>query len=121
MIDLDNFKEINDQLGHQAGDYVISRTAQATQEILRREVILTRYGGDEFLVLSLDTDQGGIQHLADRIQSMLSNLPLNYAGDPLQVTASLGVTTLEKGTDTSLGTLIDQADQALYQSKRGGR
>ncbi len=113
LFDLDGFKEVNDQLGHQTGDRVLQEAAQACQKVLRDEDVLARYGGDEFVVLSLDTDQIGAVRLAERLRTAVEDLQRD-------ITASFGVVALTREGGDTLEKMIKQADQALYRSKRGG-
>jgi diguanylate cyclase (GGDEF)-like protein/PAS domain S-box-containing protein len=113
LFDLDGFKEVNDQFGHQKGDSVLREVAQSCRELLREEDVLARYGGDEFVVLSLDTDQLGALRLAERLRSVIEKQEHN-------ITASFGVADLLKDSDDSLEKMIQRADQALYHSKRAG-
>jgi len=121
LFDLDNFKQINDTHGHLAGDKLLKGIAEVCQEATRQEDILARYGGDEFVILCLDTSREGACDLAERIRSEVEQAVISYQGQGLEVTASLGVTTLEDDDPQSIVDLIEQADQALYQAKRGGR
>jgi len=113
LFDLDSFKEINDQFGHQRGDSVLREVALSCRAVLREEDVLARYGGDEFIVLSLDTSQLGALRLAERLRSAIEK-------QELKITASFGVADLLKDTDDSLEKMIERADQALYHSKKAG-
>jgi diguanylate cyclase (GGDEF)-like protein/PAS domain S-box-containing protein len=121
LFDLDNFKRINDTYGHLAGDELLKKVAEACQKITREEDILARYGGDEFVILCLDTSREGACDLAERIRDEVEGTVISYQGQVLEATASLGVTTLEDDDPESIMDLIKQADQALYQAKRDGR
>ena len=121
LFDLDHFKDINDSMGHVAGDVLLKSAAEVCRETIRQEDILARYGGDEFVVLCLDTDQEGALKLAERIRSEIARMAVSYQGEILEATASLGVTSLQDDEPGSMLDLIQQADKALYGAKRGGR
>jgi diguanylate cyclase (GGDEF)-like protein/PAS domain S-box-containing protein len=121
LFDIDNFKQVNDSSGHLAGDKLLIKIANICQETTRQEDILARYGGDEFVILSLDADQEGALELAERIRKKVTQSTTLYQGEELGVTASLGVTSLADDAPKSVPDLIKQADDALYQAKRGGR
>lgn len=112
MIDLDNFKEINDQKGHLAGDEVLKKVADAIKSSIRKVDYCGRYGGDEFIVIASHTDLEGARVLAERIREKVKSLNLG-------VTISVGVVEYKKGM--LLKDLISQADKALYISKNTGK
>jgi diguanylate cyclase (GGDEF)-like protein len=116
MTDVDHFKQYNDTHGHPAGDELLKQLAT----ILRRETrdvdLVARYGGEEFLVLLPETKARGVADLADRIRRRMETLP----GPAGQVTLSIGVAEFPLHGDTG-EKLIDVADAALYEAKRGGR
>jgi diguanylate cyclase (GGDEF)-like protein len=109
MLDLDHFKKFNDEFGHPAGDRLLKGAAAAWQEGIRTVDLLARYGGEEFILLLPHAEQPEAIELTDRLRS----------ATPLGQTFSAGVATWD-GAETS-DDLVNRADQALYQSKRGGR
>ena len=115
MVDVDHFKRINDELGHDAGDQVL----RAVADVLRREVrtgdVVYRYGGEEFCVLLAETNTTEAGQVAERIRFSVSRMAL-AVDDPL--TVSIGVA-LGKGTHVAQTML--RADEALFKSKDGGR
>jgi diguanylate cyclase (GGDEF)-like protein len=113
MIDLDEFKRVNDEHGHQAGDEVLLAAVAAMRRRLRREDQLGRMGGEEFLVLLPDTGMAAARRVADALRRQVA-----AAGGPVPVTASLGLATWEGETSEAL---LRRADEALYAAKRGGR
>lgn len=121
MGDLDFFKQVNDQYGHQAGDAVLRQVAQTIRRNLRDSDMLVRYGGEEFLILLHDPSEGGAQHAADKIrtavEATLFNLP---DGQQLSKTMSLGLAEYPEHGDT-LYKIIKFADVALYAAKNQGR
>jgi diguanylate cyclase (GGDEF)-like protein len=119
MLDLDHFKEINDNYGHHVGDSVIRDFAERTQSILRRSFVLARYGGEEFVAVLPETNATDAALIAERIRSRISANPDNP--ELPQYHVSIGVaTTLATGNE-SLTVLIQKADQGLYQAKQRGR
>jgi diguanylate cyclase (GGDEF)-like protein len=118
MIDVDNFKQYNDSLGHPAGDKLLSEIGQLIKASIRSIDYAARYGGDEFLVLLHEVGSEGARRLAERIRSSLAAKSWNQGPD--KVTLSLGVASFpEHGDDPD--TIIASADAALYEAKRRGR
>lgn len=118
MVDIDHFKQINDQYGHQSGDVCLTYVAQIIKQKLKRSTdFVARFGGDEFVVVLSITDLQGAQQVADQIlQSVRSaEIDLFYT-----VTVSIGVASNQSFSD-SIVDLIARADQALYQAKQAGR
>ncbi|MET3133514.1 two-component system cell cycle response regulator [Oxalobacteraceae bacterium GrIS 1.11] len=126
-IDIDHFKRVNDSVGHHGGDEVLREVAQRIKHELRRSDALSRFGGEEFVVLLIDADLDSAAMVAERIRASIAgplfDLP---AGVKVGVTVSIGVASLgDVGHDVSIDTvaqeLIAHADGALYQAKEGGR
>ncbi|RJF99914.1 sensor domain-containing diguanylate cyclase [Noviherbaspirillum saxi] len=126
-IDIDHFKQINDRLGHQAGDEVLRGVAARIKAELRSSDALGRFGGEEFVVLLIDTEQADAVNVAERIRLGIAEHPLMLiSGQTLDVTVSLGVAALDHQiAEDAVGSvakgLIAQADNALYQAKEAGR
>jgi len=121
-LDLDGFKEVNDSLGHAAGDHLLQVLAARMEAALRPEDLLARLGGDEFvLVLEALPARGEGLPVLDQLLASLEE-PVAWNGVPMQVTASIGVTFFPQGTH-GLGPdqLLRHADQAMYAAKRLGR
>lgn len=112
LIDIDNFKQINDTYGHETGDMVLQVVGQALQQV-RTGDIPARYGGDEFVVLLPDTDKAGARALAQRLQSLVCQ-SAKHLGLPFSITLSIGCATVTDG-DASLLLL---ADRDMYEQKR---
>jgi diguanylate cyclase (GGDEF)-like protein len=118
MVDLDHFKEVNDSLGHVAGDEVLRTVGALLRSTVRREDIAVRYGGEEFLLVLAGARRLHARLLAERIRERLENT--RYSDYPdLQVTCSLGVA--ERGDGEPIGEWFHRADQALYRAKERGR
>ena len=119
ILDIDRFKNINDDYGHIIGDCVLKAVAASIQDCMRSADQLFRYGGEEFVVLMRDTDARGACLLAERIRKAVEGLPCHCSGADIPVTISAGVSTLR--ADDTAHSLFDQADQALYLAKQQGR
>ena len=116
FVDVDHFKEINDQFGHATGDEVLREVAQLLVNQSRNFTTVTRYGGDEFAILLVQTPKPGAVTYAQRMKGVLERYP--FAHGP--VTVSLGVASLAEDATTA-DDLIDATDRALYEAKRRGR
>lgn len=125
LIDIDFFKQVNDQYGHLAGDAVLQQMAQCLQEQTRDGDSLGRYGGEEFLVVLSPCDHAAAARAAERFRAAVEQRPFNLPtanGAELNLTISLGSACVEGDLrDTSVSTLLKLADEALYQSKAHGR
>ncbi len=116
LLDVDNFKAYHDAFGHPAGDEVLKAVARSLQEEARVSDVAARYGGEEFVIVLPNTDRAGAAAIAERLRSAVEARTDFYR----PVTASLGVATLPPATERA-ARLIEEADQALYTSKRQGR
>lgn len=114
MLDIDDFKKINDSHGHLFGDRVIKETAETISANIRSEDILGRYGGDEFLVIMPGADGEIASQAANRICSGIARNGYN-------ATVSIGTTTFSGQTEQDVKALIEQADANMYQAKREGK
>ncbi len=121
MLDIDRFKQINDQHGHKAGDDVLRQVVENIRRHLRREDHFGRYGGDEFVLLLPETPAEGAKLLAERIRRAISGRKLELGNDSLTVTTSIGVATMDAASDADWEQLAMRADAALYEAKRQGR
>jgi diguanylate cyclase (GGDEF)-like protein len=120
MFDLDNFKQINDTCGHEAGDRVLQAVTQACRAGLRSADTLFRLGGDEFAIVMGEVDMERAVLVADRLRTDVSALVVTSANGPCKVTASFGVAGFTGGEE-SLDDLLARADKALYVAKSHGR
>lgn len=119
MIDLDRFKQINDDHGHVAGDEVLIATVQCLRGTLRPYDRLYRYGGEEFLLCMPQTSLETGAKVAERLRGGIAANRLNHDGHILQLTASFGLCAL--ASEASVEEAIDRADKAMYQAKAAGR
>ena len=120
LADLDDFKDVNDRFGHQAGDVVLREFAGLLRENLRDIDLAGRWGGEEFLLLLPGTDVEGAARVAERVRQALHHrILLSVEGEPIPVTASFGIA--EYPTADSAPALFAAADAALYEAKRQGK
>lgn len=120
MIDVDHFKAINDRHGHGVGDDVLVGVARTLTRECRAMDAVGRWGGEEFLLVSIDGEQQGMKQLAERLRTRLELLPMRTRADAVSVTVSIGVAVDPLGK-MSLDALSDHADEALLQAKEAGR
>jgi diguanylate cyclase (GGDEF)-like protein/PAS domain S-box-containing protein len=118
VIDLDNFKDVNDTFGHKAGDDVLKGVAGLLRERLRQTDIVARIGGDEFAVLLPQTDAGHAQRVAEELVKALGRQTAVLADQAIHITASIGVTMFDGLTDIEM---LAYADLAMYEAKEAGR
>lgn len=119
-IDLDGFKPINDEFGHQAGDEVLVTLSRTVGDAIRRNEMFCRLGGDEFGVLVPDAGESELRELARRIVELIEGLRFEFGGRSIGITASLGIAIYPRHA-SSAEQLIAAADHAMYRSKSGGR
>lgn len=127
MLDIDHFKLVNDTHGHAEGDKVLQAVAGRLSLNLRQNDVAARYGGEEFVILLPETDLAAAQLVAERFRASIAEMPMETDGGRLAITASLGVSAyvgkgrVDGSVEHLVETIIDQADQALYQAKHLGR
>jgi diguanylate cyclase (GGDEF)-like protein len=119
LIDIDHFKHINDEFGHQTGDSVLVEVARVIAQSVRNTDLAGRYGGEEFMVLAPETRAGDARVLAERIRSRIPMLSETRPTVP-GVTVSIGIASVDSRVGSPEG-LVASADAALYEAKRGGR
>jgi diguanylate cyclase (GGDEF)-like protein len=118
LIDLDGFKDVNDELGHGAGDQTLRDMADILLKYSRGINVICRYGGDEFAVLLVETSKAGARLYADRIRQVLTSYPF---ANGRRVTASFGIAALPEDVAPAADDLMRAADEALYAAKRAGK
>ena len=117
MIDIDNFKSINDTYGHDAGDYAIKEVAQVIKNTTRSSDYVCRYGGDEFMIAFVDCPAQVVKERAEKIcQEVRDNVKIQGR----EITISIGAV-MNSDLDANLEDLITKADSALYESKKNGK
>lgn len=120
MLDLDEFKKINDTYGHLAGDHVLKETANVLRTMTRRADILGRFGGEEIIVLLLGANARGAAIAAEKFRQGIENHDYTFKGQKLTVTASVGVTLFFNNSEDSKE-VITRADKCMYAAKEAGR
>lgn len=119
IMDIDDFKSINDRYGHATGDNVLQCVVRAIAGCVRDTDVLSRFGGEEFTVLLSNTDRIGALRLAERIRATVENEGCAADGEELRITISLGVACLAEGDDEEA--FFERADRALYRAKAEGK
>lgn len=121
MLDIDQFKKINDTLGHVAGDNVLKDIAKVCKNSLRSVDLLGRFGGEEFIILLPETDTYEAVLISERIRKRIEELTIIFEGKSIKVNVSLGVAGVKKVTSEDLDMFIINADKAMYSAKMSGR
>jgi len=121
MMDLDDFKKINDTYGHQAGDLVLEQIARLIESKTRIHDSAARYGGEEFAVLLPETNLQGAHVIAERLRRSVNSFEFRTNGATIQMTISIGVAELDLSSEMDLEKLLECADKALLQAKREGK
>jgi diguanylate cyclase (GGDEF)-like protein len=121
VLDIDRFKRVNDRFGHAVGDKVLTACAAAMRRALRKEDVLARFGGDEFVVLLPATTGGVAADLADRLRRTVADATYRIAGREIEISASIGVFATTGCVAPSLATMLERADEALREAKQAGR
>ncbi|MBN1759613.1 MAG: diguanylate cyclase [Chitinispirillaceae bacterium] len=121
LLDIDNFKNVNDTYGHQIGDAVLVDMTRRIMAMVRGGDVLARYGGEEFGIILPDTDLEGAEILADRILKAISSQPFSFAQRDIRYTVSIGLAVYRGEDDVGKDRLIAAADRALYDSKENGK
>lgn len=119
LMDIDDFKAINDKYGHLAGDAVLKEVASILKTFLRANTIIGRTGGEEFGIILPGVTIEKALGVAERIRSVIENREINTGKNILKVTASSGVTQVVEGDD--INSIYERADRALYRAKNGGK
>jgi diguanylate cyclase (GGDEF)-like protein len=119
MVDVDNFKQINDEFGHEGGDFVLRRLSELIRMSVRSYDLVSRWGGDEFLIMLLETDLSNCQRVAEKLRLRVVNSPFVYHMEDIPVTITLGISVCNK--DSGIGNALRKADLALYKGKQMGK
>jgi diguanylate cyclase (GGDEF)-like protein/PAS domain S-box-containing protein len=119
FIDIDNFKHVNDTYGHGVGDDVLKLLVQTIQANLRKNDVIGRLGGEEFIVVFSDINDSGLEKVSEKIRTLVEASALRLIGQDLKITISIGAT-LVNSTDTVLS-IIQRSDDLMYQSKKNGK
>ena len=119
VIDIDNFKLVNDSFGHQFGDNVLVQVAHTLRHTLRNHDSIARWGGEEFLVLLADTDNEAAKIVAEKLRSTIEAMAIHYNGTQIPLTISIGMHSADP--EESLDVMLNRADENLYTAKNTGR
>jgi diguanylate cyclase (GGDEF)-like protein len=120
MLDLDNFKEINDTLGHHIGDELVKRIAERLRSRMRGTDLVARVGGDEFAILLPETGHEAAEHVAGEILRHIAEQPIVLDSLPLWTRASVGIALFDPARADDTAALLMQADAAMYEAKGAG-
>jgi len=120
VIDLDDFKQINDIYGHDVGDMALRLVSEALRQVLRSQDVICRTGGDEFLVICPETSEEEVLACGERLRKEIDRLTVDNEDETLRLSISIGVA-VRNDTMTSASDLIKKADRAVFQAKRRGR
>jgi diguanylate cyclase (GGDEF)-like protein len=121
MVDLDHFKRINDQWGHETGNRVLRHCARLIAGMLRKIDVPCRYGGEEFALILPATPLPRAVSAANRLRTAIAGTPLELDSVTISATASMGVNVYRKGDTLEMDAFIEQTDSFLYQAKKEGR
>ncbi len=121
LMDLDHFKQLNDRYGHLAGDYALNVFARCVQHSIRNEDVLARYGGEEFAIISRAIMLEDASRVAERLRHAIEQLQIEYNGQRISLTVSVGTSGIPEVAANSAMDLIHTADLALYWAKTHGR
>ena len=117
--DIDNFKKINDTYGHEGGDFVLKKVANCFKKRLRTYDIISRLGGEEFIIALLGADLEAAKIVAEDLRKIVEKTPFMFRGKKIPVTLSLGVAVYSK--ENKIKDLIEKADKAMYEAKKTGK
>ena len=121
MLDIDDFKKINDTYGHLVGDAILVDLTKRILKITRLGDVLARYGGEEFTVILPDTELSGAEILANRICKEISDTPFIFSNSKISYTVSIGLVACDNNSPNDRDAIIHLADEALYAAKRSGK
>jgi diguanylate cyclase (GGDEF)-like protein len=121
MIDVDNFKCVNDQFGHAVGDLVLNSLCGMIRTQIRAADILGRFGGEEFVIILPETSLQGAVYFVERLRKSIETHPIGIGELSIPLTISIGLAALSNNQDQIIDNLIDKADKALYMAKQAGR
>lgn len=121
-LDIDFFKKVNDKYGHSVGDEVLVTLAKKLEENIRQSDIVARFGGEEFVILTYNSNLEVLEKISEKIRKVIENLEIDTAKGVLKITASFGIAIYEEQKDNlSIESVLKRADDALYLAKNSGR
>jgi diguanylate cyclase len=119
VIDIDKFKDVNDKLGHKAGDKVLKKVAEISVSRIRSNDFLARYGGEEFVLILPETSSDQAFRVAEKLREEIAGKGFYYDGRRVPITVSIGIA--EFTGEDSADDVFKRADRAMYAAKQGGR
>ena len=119
FIDIDNFKHINDTYGHGIGDEILKLLVQTVQSNLRKNDIIGRLGGEEFVVVFSDINKQGLEKASEKIRTLVESSSLRLTDNDLKITISIGATLVNENDTVS--SILERSDNLMYQSKKNGK
>lgn len=120
-LDIDKFKAVNDSMGHLCGDFLLRELAGVIRGLVRQEDLFARAGGEEFVVVLVETTKAGAIQVAERLREAVARHEFRFEATPINLTISIGVANTMGSELTSMNHLRQEADQKLYEAKRAGR
>ncbi len=117
LLDLDNFKNINDLYGHLAGDTVLQKVAEILKNVTRKVDVIVRWGGDEFVVVLWETDEQEALNIARRIKTQIENYDFVFGQSRVRISVSIGIASMQESDLNDKDQLFKTADEALYLAK----
>ena len=121
FLDIDHFKRVNDTHGHSEGDNILKAVSRTIQATLRKSDALGRFGGEEFILILLNTDKNGAYSAAEKVRKQVENLTIYSDKKQISVTISIGLTSTSEKKASNINEMMRDADEALYQAKKNGR
>lgn len=121
IFDIDWFKNVNDQMGHLAGDFALRELAVRVKEIVRREDLFARYGGEEFALVLVETNREQALEVAERIRTTIEKQVFRFEESEFRITVSMGLCWTSGDESLTTKEMIRRADEKLYEAKRAGR
>jgi diguanylate cyclase (GGDEF)-like protein len=121
MMDIDQFKAINEELGHLGGDFTLRELATGIKKGIRKEDVFARFGGEEFAMALVESSHEGAVQVAEQLRQRVEAHPFQYEGKTFQVNISIGIAYTQGDVQMTPTELIRQADEKLFQAKRQGR
>lgn len=120
IVDLDNFKNINDKYGHECGDFVLKQISNLMVDLVRKQDIVGRYGGDEFILLLPQTDTNGALHVIHLFLKQIAKFPITFKDKEISLTVTIGINDYNN-IETTVSDLIRKADKSMYKGKSQGK
>ncbi len=120
-LDIDRFKAINDSFGHLCGDFVLRELTTVIRGMVRQEDLFARAGGEEFVVVLVETTQEQAKLVAERVRQTVAEHKFRFENTPIKLTISIGISSTVGDANASVGSLRNDADAKLYEAKRTGR